>query len=137
MDEDEEEQQQHSVTHRDILTTDQSDAGSAGIISRRTNQTQEARMQSVRVYSHDGPITHHLAASARKKSALAYAPARSAMRASAAASPYITALMVGRQPSSPEGGCKGGTEGVRGQYVHHRVDGRPAAAQPWIHTLWG
>eukprot|EP00976_Prorocentrum_cordatum_P112760 1195588-Prorocentrum_minimum.AAC.3 len=30
---------------------DQSDAGSAGIFSRWTNQTQEAR-----VYSHDGPI---------------------------------------------------------------------------------
>eukprot|EP00976_Prorocentrum_cordatum_P011831 238320-Prorocentrum_minimum.AAC.1 len=36
-----------------ILTTDQSDAGSAGIFLRRTNQTQE-----VRVYSHDGPIGH-------------------------------------------------------------------------------
>eukprot|EP00976_Prorocentrum_cordatum_P062779 1176847-Prorocentrum_minimum.AAC.5 len=34
-----------------ILTADQSDAGSAGIFSRRTNQTQEAW-----VYSHDGPI---------------------------------------------------------------------------------
>eukprot|EP00976_Prorocentrum_cordatum_P066264 1178239-Prorocentrum_minimum.AAC.1 len=34
-----------------ILTAGQSDAGSAGIFSRRTNQTQEAR-----VYSHDGPI---------------------------------------------------------------------------------
>eukprot|EP00976_Prorocentrum_cordatum_P062787 1176855-Prorocentrum_minimum.AAC.3 len=34
-----------------ILTTDQSDAGGAGIFSRRTNQTHE-----VRVYSHDGPI---------------------------------------------------------------------------------
>eukprot|EP00976_Prorocentrum_cordatum_P090858 1188282-Prorocentrum_minimum.AAC.1 len=34
-----------------ILTTDQSDAGSAGIFSRRTNQTQEAR-----VYYHEGPI---------------------------------------------------------------------------------
>eukprot|EP00976_Prorocentrum_cordatum_P043609 882349-Prorocentrum_minimum.AAC.1 len=30
---------------------DQSDAGSAGIFSRWTNQTQDAR-----VYSHDGPI---------------------------------------------------------------------------------
>eukprot|EP00976_Prorocentrum_cordatum_P030725 625339-Prorocentrum_minimum.AAC.2 len=34
-----------------ILTTDQSDAGRAGILSRRTNRTQAAR-----VYSHDGPI---------------------------------------------------------------------------------
>eukprot|EP00976_Prorocentrum_cordatum_P062112 1176582-Prorocentrum_minimum.AAC.1 len=34
-----------------ILTTDQSDTGSAGIFSRRTNQIQEAR-----AYSHDGPI---------------------------------------------------------------------------------
>eukprot|EP00959_Pyramimonas_sp_CCMP1952_P122454 2559986-Pyramimonas_sp.AAC.1 len=33
------------------LTTDQSDAGSVGIFSRRTNQTQEAW-----VYSHDRPI---------------------------------------------------------------------------------
>eukprot|EP00976_Prorocentrum_cordatum_P055996 1129688-Prorocentrum_minimum.AAC.1 len=33
------------------LTTDRSDAGSASILSRRTNRTQEAR-----VYSHDGPI---------------------------------------------------------------------------------
>eukprot|EP00976_Prorocentrum_cordatum_P048531 979737-Prorocentrum_minimum.AAC.1 len=33
-----------------ILTTDQSDAGSVGIFSRKTNQTQEAW-----VYSHDGP----------------------------------------------------------------------------------
>eukprot|EP00976_Prorocentrum_cordatum_P067487 1178767-Prorocentrum_minimum.AAC.1 len=33
------------------LTTNQSDAGSMGIFSRWTNQTQEAR-----VYSHDGPI---------------------------------------------------------------------------------
>eukprot|EP00976_Prorocentrum_cordatum_P074343 1181481-Prorocentrum_minimum.AAC.5 len=33
--------------------TDQSDTGSAGIFSRRTNRTQE-----VRVYSHDGPIGH-------------------------------------------------------------------------------
>eukprot|EP00976_Prorocentrum_cordatum_P032643 664712-Prorocentrum_minimum.AAC.1 len=32
-------------------TTDLSDAGSAGIFSRRTNQTQKAR-----VYYHDGPI---------------------------------------------------------------------------------
>eukprot|EP00959_Pyramimonas_sp_CCMP1952_P019731 416935-Pyramimonas_sp.AAC.1 len=31
---------------------DQSDAGSAGIFSQWTNQTQETR-----VYSHDGPIT--------------------------------------------------------------------------------
>eukprot|EP00959_Pyramimonas_sp_CCMP1952_P218498 4569983-Pyramimonas_sp.AAC.1 len=31
--------------------TDRSDAGSAGILSQRTNQMQEAR-----VYSHDGPI---------------------------------------------------------------------------------
>eukprot|EP00976_Prorocentrum_cordatum_P106418 1194445-Prorocentrum_minimum.AAC.1 len=36
-----------------ILTTDQSDAGSVGIFSRRTNQTPEAW-----VYSHDGPIRH-------------------------------------------------------------------------------
>eukprot|EP00959_Pyramimonas_sp_CCMP1952_P089383 1869740-Pyramimonas_sp.AAC.1 len=34
-----------------ILTTDQSDAGRAGIFSRHTNRTQAAR-----VYSHDGPI---------------------------------------------------------------------------------
>eukprot|EP00976_Prorocentrum_cordatum_P068418 1179125-Prorocentrum_minimum.AAC.2 len=34
-----------------IPTTDQSNAGSVGIFSRRTNQTQE-----VWVYSHDGPI---------------------------------------------------------------------------------
>eukprot|EP00976_Prorocentrum_cordatum_P000907 18332-Prorocentrum_minimum.AAC.1 len=34
-----------------IPTTDQSDAGGAGIFPRRTNQ-----MQEVRVYSHDGPI---------------------------------------------------------------------------------
>eukprot|EP00959_Pyramimonas_sp_CCMP1952_P301451 6307155-Pyramimonas_sp.AAC.1 len=34
-----------------ILTTDQSDAGCAGIFSRRTNQTQEAW-----VHSHDGPV---------------------------------------------------------------------------------
>eukprot|EP00976_Prorocentrum_cordatum_P071937 1180520-Prorocentrum_minimum.AAC.1 len=34
-----------------ILTTDQSDAGSASIFSRQTNRTQEAR-----VCSHDGPI---------------------------------------------------------------------------------
>eukprot|EP00959_Pyramimonas_sp_CCMP1952_P008741 182814-Pyramimonas_sp.AAC.1 len=33
------------------LTTDQSGAGSAGLVSRRTNRTQD-----VRVYSHDGPI---------------------------------------------------------------------------------
>eukprot|EP00959_Pyramimonas_sp_CCMP1952_P162160 3390432-Pyramimonas_sp.AAC.1 len=33
------------------LTTDQSDAGSAGIFSRRTNRTQE-----VRAYSHNGPV---------------------------------------------------------------------------------
>eukprot|EP00976_Prorocentrum_cordatum_P000913 18411-Prorocentrum_minimum.AAC.1 len=31
--------------------TDQSDAGHAGIFSRRTNRTKDAR-----VYSHDGPI---------------------------------------------------------------------------------
>eukprot|EP00976_Prorocentrum_cordatum_P099404 1191823-Prorocentrum_minimum.AAC.1 len=36
---------------RYILTTDQSDAGSAGIFSRQTNRTQEAQ-----VYSHDGPL---------------------------------------------------------------------------------
>eukprot|EP00959_Pyramimonas_sp_CCMP1952_P001826 37474-Pyramimonas_sp.AAC.2 len=36
-----------------ILTTDQSDAVSVGIFSRRTNQ-----MQSAWVYSHDGPMTH-------------------------------------------------------------------------------
>eukprot|EP00976_Prorocentrum_cordatum_P092388 1188912-Prorocentrum_minimum.AAC.3 len=35
-----------------ILTTEQSDAGGAGIFPRRTNQKQAAR-----VYSHDGPIT--------------------------------------------------------------------------------
>eukprot|EP00976_Prorocentrum_cordatum_P073505 1181122-Prorocentrum_minimum.AAC.1 len=35
---------------------DQSDAGSAGMFSRWTSQTQEARTQEVRVYSHDGPI---------------------------------------------------------------------------------
>eukprot|EP00976_Prorocentrum_cordatum_P095809 1190304-Prorocentrum_minimum.AAC.4 len=34
-----------------ILTKDQSDAGHAGIFSRRTNRTQDAR-----VYSHEGPI---------------------------------------------------------------------------------
>eukprot|EP00976_Prorocentrum_cordatum_P077522 1182722-Prorocentrum_minimum.AAC.1 len=34
-----------------ILTADQSDAGRAGIFSRRTNQTRDAR-----VYSHGGPI---------------------------------------------------------------------------------
>eukprot|EP00959_Pyramimonas_sp_CCMP1952_P188488 3941973-Pyramimonas_sp.AAC.1 len=34
-----------------ILTREQSDAGSAGIFSRGTNRTQEAR-----VYSHEGPI---------------------------------------------------------------------------------
>eukprot|EP00959_Pyramimonas_sp_CCMP1952_P100062 2092454-Pyramimonas_sp.AAC.1 len=39
------------ITSGYILTTDQSDAGSAGIFSRRTNQTQEAR-----VYSRYGPI---------------------------------------------------------------------------------
>eukprot|EP00959_Pyramimonas_sp_CCMP1952_P071073 1483741-Pyramimonas_sp.AAC.1 len=33
------------------ILTDQSDAGSAGIFSQRTNQTREAR-----VYSHDRPI---------------------------------------------------------------------------------
>eukprot|EP00959_Pyramimonas_sp_CCMP1952_P300640 6288582-Pyramimonas_sp.AAC.1 len=37
--------------HGYILTTDQSDAGSAGIFSRWTDRTQEAW-----VYSHDGPI---------------------------------------------------------------------------------
>eukprot|EP00959_Pyramimonas_sp_CCMP1952_P307175 6429196-Pyramimonas_sp.AAC.1 len=36
---------------RHILTTDQSYAGSAGMLSRRANHTQEAR-----AYSHDGPI---------------------------------------------------------------------------------
>eukprot|EP00976_Prorocentrum_cordatum_P090456 1188133-Prorocentrum_minimum.AAC.7 len=36
---------------RNILAADQSDARSAGIFSRRTNQTQEPR-----VFSHDGPI---------------------------------------------------------------------------------
>eukprot|EP00959_Pyramimonas_sp_CCMP1952_P150258 3144482-Pyramimonas_sp.AAC.2 len=36
---------------RSILTTDQSDAGSAGIFSQRINQTQGAQ-----VYSHGGPI---------------------------------------------------------------------------------
>eukprot|EP00976_Prorocentrum_cordatum_P072330 1180672-Prorocentrum_minimum.AAC.2 len=35
---------------------DQSDAGSAGIFSRRTHQTQEAWTPEARVYSHDGPI---------------------------------------------------------------------------------
>eukprot|EP00976_Prorocentrum_cordatum_P015937 319458-Prorocentrum_minimum.AAC.1 len=39
------------MKRRYILTTDQSDARSAGIFSRRTHQTQEAQ-----VYSHDGPI---------------------------------------------------------------------------------
>eukprot|EP00976_Prorocentrum_cordatum_P016058 322350-Prorocentrum_minimum.AAC.3 len=34
-----------------VTTLDQSEAGSEGIFSRRTNQRQEAR-----VYSHDGPI---------------------------------------------------------------------------------
>eukprot|EP00959_Pyramimonas_sp_CCMP1952_P086971 1819397-Pyramimonas_sp.AAC.1 len=36
-------------------TTDQSDAGRAGMFSRRTN-----RMQAGRVYSHDGPIVCHI-----------------------------------------------------------------------------
>eukprot|EP00976_Prorocentrum_cordatum_P056351 1136933-Prorocentrum_minimum.AAC.1 len=35
---------------RDILASDQSGAGSAGIFSRWTNQTHKAR-----AYSHDGP----------------------------------------------------------------------------------
>eukprot|EP00959_Pyramimonas_sp_CCMP1952_P131885 2757456-Pyramimonas_sp.AAC.1 len=39
--------------HRYIIVTGQSYTGSAGIFSRRANQTQE-----VRVYSHDGPIRH-------------------------------------------------------------------------------
>eukprot|EP00959_Pyramimonas_sp_CCMP1952_P432950 9066376-Pyramimonas_sp.AAC.1 len=39
------------VTCGYIPTTDQSDAGSAGVFPRRTNQ-----MQAARVYSHDGPI---------------------------------------------------------------------------------
>eukprot|EP00976_Prorocentrum_cordatum_P011193 225164-Prorocentrum_minimum.AAC.1 len=34
-----------------MLTVDQSDAGSAGVFSRRTNRTQEARVDA-----HDGPI---------------------------------------------------------------------------------
>eukprot|EP00959_Pyramimonas_sp_CCMP1952_P446875 9356884-Pyramimonas_sp.AAC.1 len=38
---------------------DQSDAGSAGIFSRWTNQAQEAR-----VYSHNGPIISGLAGAA-------------------------------------------------------------------------
>eukprot|EP00959_Pyramimonas_sp_CCMP1952_P084156 1760103-Pyramimonas_sp.AAC.1 len=38
-------------TRRRRGTPDQSDAGSAGILSRRINQTRE-----VRVYSRDGPI---------------------------------------------------------------------------------
>eukprot|EP00976_Prorocentrum_cordatum_P051673 1043241-Prorocentrum_minimum.AAC.1 len=42
--------QQHLRRH--ILTTYQSDAGSAGVFSRWTNRTQEAW-----VCSHDGPIT--------------------------------------------------------------------------------
>eukprot|EP00976_Prorocentrum_cordatum_P045988 929026-Prorocentrum_minimum.AAC.1 len=37
-----------------IGSQDQSDAGSAGIFSRRTNQKQESR-----AYSHDGPISAH------------------------------------------------------------------------------
>eukprot|EP00959_Pyramimonas_sp_CCMP1952_P178133 3723224-Pyramimonas_sp.AAC.1 len=37
--------------HGYILATDQSDAGHVGLFSRRTNQTQDAR-----VYSHDGPL---------------------------------------------------------------------------------
>eukprot|EP00959_Pyramimonas_sp_CCMP1952_P377958 7917269-Pyramimonas_sp.AAC.1 len=40
---------------RFILTTDQSDAGSVDIFSRRTNRTHEAR-----VYSRDGPMSSHL-----------------------------------------------------------------------------
>eukprot|EP00959_Pyramimonas_sp_CCMP1952_P280364 5860553-Pyramimonas_sp.AAC.1 len=40
-----------SDKRRYIRTTDQSYAGSAGICSRRTNQTQKAQ-----VYSQDGPI---------------------------------------------------------------------------------
>eukprot|EP00976_Prorocentrum_cordatum_P085399 1186071-Prorocentrum_minimum.AAC.1 len=51
-------------TCRYILTTDQSDAGSAGIFSRRTNQTQEAR-----VYSPDGPIRLTLTCSPACRSA--------------------------------------------------------------------
>eukprot|EP00959_Pyramimonas_sp_CCMP1952_P086544 1810341-Pyramimonas_sp.AAC.1 len=38
---------------RRLLRLNQSDAGSAGIFSRRTDRTQD-----VRVYSHDGPIGH-------------------------------------------------------------------------------
>eukprot|EP00959_Pyramimonas_sp_CCMP1952_P116667 2438505-Pyramimonas_sp.AAC.1 len=41
----------NSGSRNDVLKTYQSDAGSAGIFSRRTNQTQEARVY----YSHDGP----------------------------------------------------------------------------------
>eukprot|EP00959_Pyramimonas_sp_CCMP1952_P348087 7290906-Pyramimonas_sp.AAC.1 len=47
-----------SIKHRTkrgyILMTDQSDTGSVGIFSQRTNQTQDEAW----VYSHDGPIRH-------------------------------------------------------------------------------
>eukprot|EP00976_Prorocentrum_cordatum_P114130 1195808-Prorocentrum_minimum.AAC.1 len=53
-----------------ILTADQSVAGSAGILSRRTNQSQGAR-----VYSHDGPITNYQAgADPRARSASGATP---------------------------------------------------------------
>eukprot|EP00959_Pyramimonas_sp_CCMP1952_P348054 7290178-Pyramimonas_sp.AAC.1 len=49
---------------RYVLTADQSDAGSAGTFSRRTNQTQEAQ-----VYSHGGPIVVTCCARSRARPA--------------------------------------------------------------------
>eukprot|EP00976_Prorocentrum_cordatum_P104445 1193894-Prorocentrum_minimum.AAC.1 len=66
---------------------DQSDAGSMGIFSRRTNQTQEAW-----VYSHDRPIRVPTSSSRRLRVADS-----SVMPKLVSTYPYLTCMVVGHK----------------------------------------